>query len=122
MINDEKFVKISLSVALIGVIMIYFSAAFAGSQVSSIKDIRESDAGKQVRINGTIFSISENKGNLFIGLQDGTGNMTVVMFERTARDQKSVYALKEGDKIIVNGQVNVYKNELEIISNSISKV
>ena len=71
-------------------------------------------------LNGTIASVNENNGNVFIGLQDGTGDIPVVMFERTARNQQ-VYELEKNDEIIVKGQVNIYKSELEIIANSITK-
>lgn len=121
MISDQKLTKISLFTALIGIVMIYVVTVFVGPQNMSIKDIKESDVGKQVTLNGTVFSMSENNGNVFIDLQDSTGNITVVMFERTARGQKNVYTLKNDDKIIVEGQVNVYKNELEIIANKISR-
>jgi DNA/RNA endonuclease YhcR with UshA esterase domain len=69
-----------------------------------------------VLINGTALSVSESNGNIFIKLSDGTGNLTVVMFERTAR---GIEIPNEGDNITVTGQVNTYKGEVEIIANSI---
>lgn len=122
MIPDEKLVKISFLIAILGIAMIYLSIALIGPQNIEIREISKSDAGKQVTLNGVINSYSVVNGNIFIRLGDGTGNITVVMFERAARNQKDAYELKEGDIIAADGQVNVYKNELEIIANKIAKV
>lgn len=122
MISDTKLKKISLAVAIIGVGMIYAVTLLIGHQEMQIRAITEDDVGRRVAVNGTVETYRSSEGNVFIKLNDGTGNITVVMFERTARNQQDIYNLKKGDKITVEGQVNVYKNELEIISNSITKV
>lgn len=122
MISDEKLVKISLLIAILGVAMIYLSIALIGPQSIVIGDISKNDTGKQVTLSGTINSYGAANGNIFITLGDVTGNITVVMFERTARGQKEVYELKENELITVDGQINVYKNELEIIANKITLV
>ncbi|MBS3051003.1 MAG: exodeoxyribonuclease VII large subunit [Candidatus Aenigmarchaeota archaeon] len=122
MISDEKLVKISLLIAILGVAMIYLSIALIGPQSIVIGDISKNDTGKQVTLSGTVNSYSIVNGNIFITLGDVTGNITVVMFERTARGQKEVYELKENELITVDGQINVYKNELEIIANKITLV
>ena len=118
MISDQKLGKLSLSIAIAGVILIYASAALIGSVEMKIGNITDKDVGKNVVINGTITSYSVNGGNVFIKLSDNTGNMTVVMFERTAQGQAK---LNNGDGVLVEGQVNVYKSELEVIAKSISK-
>lgn len=118
MISDKKLMKVSLVVALAGIAMIFFAGQLA-VQNTTISQIKEIDAGKQVIINGIISSYRNSNGNIFFQLGDGTGNITVVMFERTARGQP---AAKNGDNVTINGQINVYKNELEIIASSITRV
>ena len=118
MITDEKLVKISLVLAVIGIVAIYLSVTLLGPERLEIGSIGEKDSGRQVSINGTVNSISISNGNIFIGLEDPTGNITVVMFERTARGQK-VYGLQENDSVIVDGQVGICKSELEIIASKI---
>lgn len=120
MIDDENLKRISLILAVIGIIMIYVVTLFIEPQQVSIKDLTENDVGKNVVVNGTIISYSINNENIFIKLTDGTGNITVVMFERTARGQL-VYDMKEGGFVSVAGKVNIYKSELEIVANSINK-
>ncbi|MFA4819491.1 MAG: OB-fold nucleic acid binding domain-containing protein [Candidatus Aenigmatarchaeota archaeon] len=118
MISDQKLGKLSLLITIIGIIMIYTSAVLIGSAEMKIGNITDHDVGKNVLVNGTIVSYNVNNGNIFIRLSDSTGNITVVMFERVARAQAE---LNNGDTILVEGQINVYKNELEIIAKSISK-
>lgn len=117
MISDQKLGKMSLLIAVVGIIMIYASTILIGSAEMKIGNITGQDVGKNILVNGTVVSYNVNNGNIFIKLSDNTGNITVVMFERTARNQE----LNNGDIILVEGQVNVYKSELEIIANSISK-
>ncbi|HIG96788.1 MAG TPA: exodeoxyribonuclease VII large subunit [Candidatus Aenigmarchaeota archaeon] len=117
MISDQKLGKLALLIAIVGIIMIYISTLLLGSAEMKIGNITSRDVGKNVLVNGTITSYNVNNGNIFIRLSDDTGNMTVVMFERTSNGQK----LNNGDIILVEGQVNVYKSELEIIAKSISK-
>ena len=119
MITDQKLQKISLIVSIIGILMIFFVSMFASRQYTSIKNITEDMTGQNVNVNGTIISYSLNNGNIFIELGDGTGNITVVMFERTARGHS--YNLKTDDNVTVEGQVNIYKNQPEIVANSIYK-
>lgn len=119
MISDEKLAKLSLVLAAAGIVSIYLSIALIGPQETAIGEIDTTDIGKQVSVAGTVNSFNTKDGNIFITLGDGTGNITIVMFERTARGQR--IELNEHDYIEVEGQVNVYKNELEIIANSISK-
>ncbi len=120
MISDEKLKRISLVLALVGLVLIYVVVLLIEPQIVAVKDLDEKDVGKQVLLNGTILSYRTSDGHVFIEVTDGTGNITTVMFERAARNQKRVYDLKKGDKITVNGQVSVYKSEIEIIANSIT--
>ena len=118
MITDEKLAKISLVLAVIGIIAIYLSITLLGPEHLEIGSISEKDSGRQVSVNGTINSLSTSNGNIFIELEDATGSITVVLFERTARGQKA-YELQENDSVAVNGQVSIYKSELEIIASKI---
>lgn len=116
MISDKNLGKLSLLAAIIGIVMIYVATIIAGPLAMKIGDITDRDAGKNVVVNGTVTSYNVNNGNIFIRLSDDTGNITVVMFEREARGQPK---LNSDDIIVVEGQVNIYKSELEIIAKSI---
>jgi len=87
MISDQKLGKLALLIAIVGIIMIYISTLLLGSAEMKIGNITSRDVGKNVLVNGTITSYNVNNGNIFIRLSDDTGNMTVVMFERTSKRQ-----------------------------------
>ena len=89
-------------------------------QATQIGQITDRDDGKHVLVNGTVSGFRITNGNIFFKLGDGTGNITVVMFERAARSKN--IAVGDGDSAEVRGQINVYKSELEIIASSIVKV
>ncbi len=118
MISDRKLIRISLLVAVIGIACIYLVTFFIGPESRTIASITENDAGKHIIVNATVLEKRVKDGNVFLDLGDGTGNITAVMFERTARGT-DIYAVKEGDDILINGQINIYKDELEIIANSV---
>jgi len=117
-VKDENLVKLSLGVALAGIAAIYAVTLFAVPATVKISDINEGYAGRHVTINATIAKISIRDGNIFLTLDDGTGSITAVMFERTARGT-AAYDVKTGYNISVTGQINIYKDELEVIADSV---
>lgn len=122
MISDSRLRKISLAIALIGIALIFATASLSEPQRIAIADITDRDSGRIVSITGTISSYNTKDGHVFLTVTDGTWNMTVVMFERTARSYPDVYQLKKYDNVTVKGQINIYKSELEIIANTVAKV
>ncbi len=121
MISDKNLKILSLCISLIGIAVIYLVSVLTGNTVIKISEITDSDTGRHVVINGTVTSFTTSNGNIFMEINDNTGNIMVVMFERTARGQ-DIYKFKENDAVLVNGQVNIYKDELEIIANSVKPV
>ena len=121
MISDSGLKKISLVVSAVGLVMLYAALAFSAPQQLAIGDITAKYSGANVVASGIVLSYSTNDGNIFMRLGDETGNISVVMFERTARGQV-LPLLAEGDSAVVEGQVNIYKSEPEIIATSIRRV
>lgn len=116
MIRDSELAKIALACTLIGMSLIYIVANFIGPAQVEISSITRDDVGKQVSVNGTVVSSSSNQnGDLFMTLSDGRTNITVVMFSRDADNFKP----RAGEKINVVGQINEYKNVLEIIAKKV---
>ena len=121
MIRDKKLKLMSLVVSLVGIVIIYIVSMLAGKVVVQIGTISNDDVGKYVIANATINSISTNNGNTFLEIHDSTGKINVVVFERTSRNL-NMYNFKEGDTVLVEGQINTYKGGLEIIANSIKRL
>ncbi len=122
MITDEQIRKISLVIAVIGIIGIAAFGQSAKPEKLAAANMTEETLGRVVEISGTIASYSTNDdGHVFITLADGTGKAKIVMFERTARTQKGVYDLRKGDNVIVKGKAALYRSELEIQADSIER-
>ena len=114
MITDNQIKRISFIIAVIGILGIAIASQFIDAEKLGIKDIDDSKLGRIVEVNGTISSYSTKDGHVFIDLTDGQNKVQVVMFERTARNQKSVYDLKKEYNVTVTGKVLLYHSDLEI--------
>ncbi len=111
--------ELSLIVAIIGIVMIFAVSVFIEPEQVPIGSIEFSDSGRHVIINGTISEMSVSGGHIFLTVEDSTGSILVVMFERDAN--QDVYNMKAGNNVVIEGQINVYKNELEIIARDIKE-
>ena len=116
--KDESVVKLALCVAAAGIAALLVLAFVAEPSQIEIGRLSERDSGKQVMIGGIVDDKSVDDGNIFLTLNDGTGSITVVMFERSARGT-TAYDVQLGKSAQIRGQVSIYKGELEIIANSI---
>ncbi len=123
MITDEKLKKICLVAMILGLAGMIAIGALIKPETLKVSQITQSKIGSIIEAQGTIASYSINKDNhIFFDLADGTGSISTVMFERTARGQKDVYNLKNGDNVTVTGKIALYQQELEIQADSITIV
>lgn len=114
--------KITLAAAVGTVICIFilYTITFqVSSRTVNIGEIDSSYAGTAVNITGEIISIREGGGNLFIGMKDTTGAIKVVLWEDSIKSMMmkdvDISRLEIGAKINVIGDIQIYKNEIEII-------
>ncbi|MBY6294012.1 hypothetical protein GLU60_01330 [Nanohaloarchaea archaeon H01] len=80
----------------------------------AIDKIDSSMSGSMVRAEGEISSKGFSGGNLFLTLKDGNSSIKVVKFN--AEDRFS-----EGVNVVVEGEVAIYRGEMEIIASEIEK-
>ncbi len=111
MMEDKTIKIISLTMALVGIIGLAVISLQSGYTPTNIYEISESMIGKKVVVNGTIRSLSIKENNLFMSLED-SGIIKIVMFNSDIR-------ANAGNRAVVYGRVNVYKNELEIVAEKI---
>ena len=116
MITDEQIRRIALAMAIIGVAGIAVISQYTGPEKLKANAVTNNKIGRLA-----IASYFSKDGNVFIDLQDETGTLQVVMFERTARNQKEVYGLKKGDNITATGKILLYKSEIEMQADKIEK-
>lgn len=113
-----NIIKISITVAIIGIVALFFLVKFNQQNTVKISDLKQ---GQIERITGIINSVYVSKdGHTFLKITDSSGEISVVAFKGSNIDE--VYDLEVGDQISVLGRVEEYKKKLEIIAKEIRKV
>ena len=118
MVSDSQLIKLSLFITIIGILTIFILTLFIKPLEISISEISTSHFGREIITNGTIISYSSN-GNIFMTISDGKSEIKAVIFENNAAN---AYNLNNGDRILILGEVNNYKGELEIIVTEVEKL
>lgn len=126
-ITDGKIFKIALITTLIGLVGMIIFAGDISPKEALVKDIDRGMIDEDVTINGVIESVKKSSTgkSYFMTLNDGTGRITIMIFESTiAEFQEAGIDLKsfENKKVKVVGTVTEFKSTMEIIlpnSNSI---
>lgn len=109
-----NILKVCVTCSILGIMAI---AMFMpkGPTAYAIANLSDDGIGRSVSVEGTVDSVYTSKqGHTFITISDGNNSISVVAFKGT--DAK---AAKEGSKLRVTGKLATYKQELEIIADSI---
>ncbi|MBQ6512870.1 OB-fold nucleic acid binding domain-containing protein [Methanobrevibacter sp.] len=122
-ITDEKLLKMALVTSLIGIIgLIIFTPSIEVKEVD-IKDINRGMIDEEVRIDCVIQDISQSrsKSSYFLTINDGTGQMQLIIFESQASQIQSrnfdINDFKD-KKVEVVGKITEYNSQLELILSS----
>lgn len=122
-ITDDKLLRIALITSLIGIIgLLIFTPTIEVKKVE-IKDITRGMIDEEVCIDCVItdISTSSSKNSYFLTVNDGTGQMTLIIFEKQAAEIQSnhfdIHDFKN-KKVEVTGKITEYKSDLEIILSS----
>lgn len=119
-ITDDKLLRIALITSLIGIIgLLIFTPSIEVKKVK-IEDIDRGMIDEEVCIDCVITDIasSASKSSYFLTINDGTGQMSLVIFEKQLADLQSnsldIEDFKDR-KVEVTGKITEYNSELEII-------
>ena len=122
-ITDEKLLKMALVTSLIGIIgLIIFTPSIEVKEVD-IKDINRGMIDEEVRIDCVIQDISQShsKSSYFLTINDGTGQMQLIIFESQASQIQSknfdITDFKD-KKVEVIGKITEYNSQLELTLSS----
>ena len=122
-ITDDKLMRIALVTSLIGIIgLLIFTPTIEVKKVK-IEDITRGMIDEEVRIDCVITDItqSSSKSSYFLTVNDGTGQMSVIIFEKQASEIQSknldIQDFKDR-KVEVTGKITEYNSELELILSS----
>ena len=118
--EDEKIFKIAIFIALVGLIGMIISAGSITPREVKIKEINKGMIDEKITVTGFVEDIKKSKTGRasFITLNDGTGRITIVIFESVKneieRSNLNMEMLKY-KKIKITGRVSEYKGSMEII-------
>lgn len=122
-ITDDKLLRIALITSLIGIIgLLIFTPTIEVKKVK-IEDITRAMIDEEVCIDCVItdISTSSSKSSYFLTINDGTGQMSLIIFEKQAAEIQSnnfdIHDFKDR-KVEVTGKITEYNSELELILSS----
>lgn len=122
-ITDDKLLKIALITSLIGLIgLIIFTPSIEVKKVE-IQDINRGMIDEKVSIEGVVSDVksSASKSSYFLTVNDGTGQMSLIIFESQLaqlEDNGIDIESYKGKKVNVVGTVTQYNSQLELILSS----
>ncbi len=117
--DEKQLAMTSIAGSVISLIAIYIIVSSMGPGDVNIGHITSEHAGKAVKVTGIIVDMVVKEGNAFFTLADGTGEIRVVLWEgilrELERDGLDTSALRENVTISIEGEVDVYRGQLEIV-------
>ena len=115
--------RISLVCSVVGLIALGLISSSITSNTILIQTVTPDSIGLMVKLCGVITRAYTSKdGHVFLDLADESGTINVVVFESMVNGLSiNPYELKEGDNVCVRGEVDMYRNELEIVPKDITK-
>ena len=122
-ITDDKLLKIALITSLIGLIgLIIFTPSIEVKKVES-QDINRGMIDEEVSIEGVVSDVksSASKSSYFLTVNDGTDQMSLIIFESQLaqlEDNGIDIESYKGKKVNVVGTVTQYNSQLELILSS----
>ena len=122
-ITDDKLLKIALITSLIGIIgLIAFTPTIEVKEVD-IKDINRGMIDEEVRLDGVITDIaqSNSKTSYFLTINDGDGQIQLIIFEsQVAEIQSRNLDIEDfkNHKVEVVGTITQYNSKMELILSS----
>jgi DNA/RNA endonuclease YhcR with UshA esterase domain len=118
--EDEYIFKIAIVTSIIGLVgMSIFAVQIAPRDVKII-DINRVMLDEDVSIEGVVvdLTVSPNSNTYFLKIMDGTGNLSVVVFDKTVNDlRKNNITMQNFSKrkVKIIGTVTEYEGSLELV-------
>lgn len=105
---DEKtLLKVALFCSLIGILILIIVSEKITITSYEINAIDQTLIDKEIKINGEITAIKETPGLLILTIQDSTGKITVITFDKEI-------TITKGAHVEIQGTVTKYENILEL--------
>lgn len=112
--HSKTLIRVAMTSSLAGIIGLFIMLQAADIPLHDITSLKSMDEGSIVRSEGIVKRMSNNTNMTFIGIEV-VETMDVIVFD------KGNLRLKQGDTVIVEGRLEDYQGETEIIADSIIK-
>ncbi len=107
--EDTTLVKIAVFCSLVGILILYAITTQIEPAQVPISKINESYVGKFVRISGRVTRVREFKKSELIEIENN-GRIYIYALKSIIPDE-----IKKGQLLMVSGQVQEYKGNIEIV-------
>lgn len=120
--EDHLIFKIALVMSILGLVGMVVSADMITAREIQIKDIDRGMLDEDVSLEGVVQNVKKSSSSetYFLEIMDGTGKITLIIFESSAQDlQKaniSIYSLNNR-RIKVTGKISEYHGNIEVLLN-----
>jgi RecJ-like exonuclease len=108
---EKEIFKISLAISIIGIFILLSLSNLLSLKLTSIGQINNKMIHKKVKVKGEIFNIQDKEDFKIISIKGDTGKIDIIC--------NCDNFIKIGNKIIVQGQVQEYRQYLQISANKI---
>ena len=116
--SKERLSAIALLAAITGIVLLFLLAESFEPRQAKIGEIGNADVGWPVKINAKIESSYKTGNTLLMQVFDGTGRIKAVAFNVSSETQA---ALCKNCFASLEGKVQLYKGELEIVVESVEQ-
>lgn len=103
---------LSVILAVVGLSAMAWASVYVEPQEADVEDVKPSWSGRVVEVSGNASDFGRSQDTVFFQLGDSTGRVDVVQF---SSDLEEVSGPVE-----VEGEVGIYKGEMQIIADDVS--
>jgi DNA/RNA endonuclease YhcR with UshA esterase domain len=118
--EDSFIFKIALTMSIVGLVGMMFSINLITAREVKINEINRGMLDEDVTLQGLVQDVkkSSRSNTYFLDIMDGTGKITVIVFESSAVDlektNQSIYSLNN-KRVKVTGKISEYQGKMELI-------
>ena len=118
--EDSQIFKIALAMSIVGLMGMLFSVNMISPREIKINEINRGMLDEDVSLVGVVQNVkkSSSSNTYFLELMDGTGKITVIVFESSAVDLEKVNMSVNSFKnrrVKVTGKISEYQGKMELI-------
>jgi DNA/RNA endonuclease YhcR with UshA esterase domain len=118
--EDSFIFKIALTMSIVGLVGMMFSVNLITAREVKISEINRGMLDEDVTLEGLVQDVkkSSRSNTYFLDIMDGTGKISVIVFESSAVDlektNQSIYTLNN-KRVKVTGKISEYQGKMELI-------